>query len=133
MSMKPPDQGAQPYLVVAPDGDHIEIPKELFVALSDFLQGREPSGSVVIHFRNGDIAGLEGLVKKKYKQRKPACSLFLPAAAADYPIRLSEAGRISPLRPGWANAGLEATCGGFEKCNAPSSTELHFRLMVSRK
>lgn len=57
--MKPPDQGAQAYLVVAPDGDHIEIPKELFVALSDFLRGGGPSGSVVIHFRNGGIAGLD--------------------------------------------------------------------------
>lgn len=65
--MKPPSQGVQPYLVIAPDGDHIEIPKELFAALADFLRGRGPSGSVVIHFRNGGIAGLEALVKKTYK------------------------------------------------------------------
>ena len=67
MSKKPPDQGAQPYVVVAPDGDRIQIPQELFAALSDFLQERGPSGSIVIQFRNGGIAGLEALVKKTYK------------------------------------------------------------------
>ena len=59
--------GAQRYTVVSPHGDHIEIPRELFGALSDFLEGNKPAGSVTIQFRNGGVAGLEGLVKKTYK------------------------------------------------------------------
>jgi hypothetical protein len=58
---------AQPFLVVAPDGDQVEISRELFGALWDFLQGNQPTGSVVIHFRNGGIAGLEAIIKKTYK------------------------------------------------------------------
>jgi hypothetical protein len=58
---------AQPYRVVAPDGSQVEISSELFTALWDFLQGNKSTGSVVIHFRNGGIAGLEAIVKKIYK------------------------------------------------------------------
>jgi hypothetical protein len=54
-------------LVVAPDGHGVEIPKELFGLLWDFLHGSKPSGSVVIQFRNGGIAGLEAITKKVYK------------------------------------------------------------------
>ena len=54
-------------MVLSPLGDRIEIPEELFLALSDFVQGRQSNGSVVIHFRNGGVAGLEALVIKKYK------------------------------------------------------------------
>lgn len=57
----------QPYLVVAPDGNQVEISHELFGALWDFLRGNQPTGSVVIHFRNGGIAGLEAIIKKTYK------------------------------------------------------------------
>jgi hypothetical protein len=53
--------------VVSPEGIQIEIPQELFGALCDFLQGNRPTGSVVIQFRNGGIAGLEAQVKKIYK------------------------------------------------------------------
>ena len=60
-------QDAEHYLVVAPDGNRIEISKELFGALWDFLEGTKPTGSVVIHFRNGGIAGLEAIIKKIYK------------------------------------------------------------------
>jgi len=66
-SFLPFQSGAQQYLVVSPEGIKIEIPQELFGALCDFLQGSKPSGSVVIQFRNGGIAGLEALVKKIYK------------------------------------------------------------------
>ena len=59
--------GKHQYLVVAPDGNNIEIPKELFGVLWDFLEGNKATGSVVIQFRNGGIAGLEALVKKTYK------------------------------------------------------------------
>jgi hypothetical protein len=57
----------QQYLVIAPDGNRIEIPKELFGLLLDFLQGSKQTGSVVIQFRNGGVAGLEALIKKTYK------------------------------------------------------------------
>ena len=60
-------QDGEHYLVVAPDGNRVEISKELFAALWDFLQGNKPTGSVVIHFRNGGIAGLEAVIKKVYK------------------------------------------------------------------
>jgi len=61
-----PIQRAQ-YVVISPEGNQIEIPKELFGALWDFLQGNKPSGSVTIQFRNGGVAGLEALIKKTYK------------------------------------------------------------------
>jgi len=54
-------------VVLAPDGNHIEISSELFTALWEFLEGEKQTGSVVIHFRNGGIAGLEAIVKKVYK------------------------------------------------------------------
>jgi len=57
----------QQYTVVAPDGNRIEIPKELFGLLLDFLQGSKQTGSVVIQFRNGGIAGLEAIIRKTYK------------------------------------------------------------------
>jgi len=60
-------QGGHPYRVVSPEGVQIEIPQELFGALCDFLQGSKPTGSVVIQFRNGGIAGLEAQVRKIYK------------------------------------------------------------------
>jgi hypothetical protein len=60
-------QNGHRYLVVAPEGDQIEIPKELFNALWDFSQGSKGTGSVVIHFRNGGVAGLEAVIKRTYK------------------------------------------------------------------
>ena len=58
---------ARPFLVLAPDGNQIEISSELFNALWEFLEGDKQTGSVVIHFRNGGIAGLEAIIKKIYK------------------------------------------------------------------
>ena len=60
-------QAKHQYLVVAPDGNQVEIHKELFGVLWDFLEGDKHSGSVMIQFRNGGIAGLEALVKRTYK------------------------------------------------------------------
>jgi hypothetical protein len=60
-------QNTQRYMVVGPEGDQIEIPKELFKALWDFSQGSKATGSVVIHFRNGGVAGLEAVIKRTYK------------------------------------------------------------------
>ena len=65
--MTPLDQDGDHYVVVAPDGTRVEISKELFGVLWDFLLGNKPTGSVVIHFRNGGIAGLEAVIKKVYK------------------------------------------------------------------
>jgi hypothetical protein len=55
------------YMAVSPEGAKIEIPKELFTVLCDFLQLRKDAGSMVVHFRNGGVAGLEALIKKRYK------------------------------------------------------------------
>jgi hypothetical protein len=66
-SVVPIQQNVQRYMVVAPEGDQIEIPKELFKALWDFSQGSKATGSVVIHFRNGGVAGLEAVIKRTYK------------------------------------------------------------------
>jgi hypothetical protein len=57
----------QQYLVVSPDGSQIEIPKELFVLLWDFSEGTKQTGSVIMQFRNGGVAGLEAVIKKTYK------------------------------------------------------------------
>lgn len=65
-ALSPPDDGQQ-YVVVSPEGNQIVISKELFGALLDFLQGNKPTGSLVIQFRNGGIAGLEGVIKRIYK------------------------------------------------------------------
>jgi hypothetical protein len=60
-------QTQQKYLAVSPDGIQVEIPKDLFGLLWDFLHSSKPVGSVVIQFRNGGIAGLEAIIKKTYK------------------------------------------------------------------
>ncbi len=58
---------APQHVVVSPDGSQISIPRELFDALADFLQGSKPTGALVIQFRNGGVAGLEALIKRIYK------------------------------------------------------------------
>jgi len=55
------------YVATAPDGAEITIPKELFVVLCDFIEGHKQMGTVIIHFRNGGVAGLETMIKKTYK------------------------------------------------------------------
>jgi hypothetical protein len=57
----------QQYLVISPDGSQVEIPKELFVLLWDFSEGTKQTGSVIMQFRNGGVAGLEAVIKKTYK------------------------------------------------------------------
>ena len=66
-ALVPFQQTRQQYLVVSPDGLEVEIPKELFGLLWDFIHGSKPAGSVVIQFRNGGIAGLESITKKTYR------------------------------------------------------------------
>lgn len=60
-------QPRQQCVIVSPDGVEIEIPKELFGALWDFLNGSYQTGSMVIQFRNGGIAGIEAFIKRTYK------------------------------------------------------------------
>lgn len=66
-ALVPFQQSRQQYLVVSPDGHEVEIPKELFGLLWDFIHGSKAAGSVVIQFRNGGIAGLESITKKTYR------------------------------------------------------------------
>lgn len=56
------------YLAVSPKRTHVEIPKELFIALSDFLDMRKSSGAINIQFRSGQIVCVEAVVKKTYRQ-----------------------------------------------------------------
>ena len=67
MSSTLPAQSPQQCLVTSPDGVRVRIPSELFGALWDFLQGNKETGSVVIQFRNGGVAGIEALIKRTYK------------------------------------------------------------------
>jgi hypothetical protein len=55
-----------PYKAVSPDGTEISLTKELWEALVDMKQ-RQHSGSIVISFNSGRIAGVEMAVKKVYK------------------------------------------------------------------
>jgi len=58
------------YAAVSPKGIHIPIPKELFVALSDFLATRKCPGSITIQFRSGEIICVESTAKKTYRNNQ---------------------------------------------------------------
>jgi hypothetical protein len=60
-------QGNPNYRITSPDGTEITIPKELFAVLWDFLSSHRNSGTVIIQFRNGGVAGLVSLLKRRYK------------------------------------------------------------------
>jgi len=55
------------YVAVSPTGAHVQIPKELFVALQDFMKTRKNPGSITIQFRDGDITCVEAVAKKTYR------------------------------------------------------------------
>jgi hypothetical protein len=55
------------YLALSPDGTGAEIPKELFIALSDFLETRKCAGEISIEFRNGEIVSVEAVSKRRYR------------------------------------------------------------------
>jgi hypothetical protein len=55
------------YVAVSPKGVHIAIPKELFIALSDFIKTRKCPGSITIQFRSGEILCVESVAKKTYR------------------------------------------------------------------
>jgi hypothetical protein len=63
-------QGAEreeQYIATAPNGSRLQIPKELFVALSDFMKTRKCPGSITIQFRKGEIVCVEAIAKKTYR------------------------------------------------------------------
>lgn len=55
------------YLALSPTGTKLNIPKELFVALDDFIKTRKCPGSITIQFRRGDIVCVEAVAKKTYR------------------------------------------------------------------
>lgn len=63
----PRPEGPGQYVAISPKGVQISIPKELFVALSDFMMTRKCPGSITIQFRGGEILCVESLAKKTYR------------------------------------------------------------------
>jgi hypothetical protein len=57
----------QEYHAVSPSGSKLNIPKELFIALSDFIKTRKCPGSITIQFRRGEIVCVEAVAKKTYR------------------------------------------------------------------
>ncbi|HEX4603003.1 MAG TPA: hypothetical protein VH724_03345 [Candidatus Angelobacter sp.] len=55
------------YHAASPSGTKLSIPKELFVALSDFIKTRKCPGSITIQFRRGEITCVEAIAKKTYR------------------------------------------------------------------
>jgi hypothetical protein len=55
------------YFVLAPDGLNLTIPKELYLALSDFIKTRKCPGSITIQFRSGGIICVEAVAKKTFR------------------------------------------------------------------
>ena len=55
------------YVAISPHGAQIQIPKELFVALLDFIKTRKYPGSINIQFRSGEIICVEAVAKKTYR------------------------------------------------------------------
>ena len=63
------EPGPEPaYLATSPSGTTVHIPKDLFVALSDFMQTRKCPGSITIQFRKGEIVCVEAVAKKTYRR-----------------------------------------------------------------
>ena len=55
------------YVAISPSGNRIPVPKELFVALTDFMKTRKCAGSITIQFRTGEIVCVEAVAKKTYR------------------------------------------------------------------
>ena len=55
------------YVAISPSDTALQIPKELFVALSDFMKTRKCPGSITIQFRRGEIICVEAIAKKTYR------------------------------------------------------------------
>lgn len=69
-STVPSEQTTGCYRALSPDGRQIVFPKELFVALSDFLKTRKCPGSVTIDFHCDEIVGVEALAKKRFPSKR---------------------------------------------------------------
>ncbi len=67
LSKSPEADDEGKYAATAPGGTQLEIPKELFVALSDFIKTRKCPGSITIQFRRGEIICVEAVAKKTYR------------------------------------------------------------------
>lgn len=67
LSKEPEPAQAPQYFATAPSGARLDIPKELFVALSDFIKTRKCPGSITIQFRRGEIICVEAVAKKTYR------------------------------------------------------------------
>jgi len=61
-----PTQEAQ-HFALSPSGTRLNIPQELFVALSDFIKTRKYPGSITIQFRGGEIVCVEAMTQKTYR------------------------------------------------------------------
>jgi len=55
------------YFAASPNGTQVPIPKELYVAFSDFIKTRKCPGSIAIQFRGGEITCVEALARKTYR------------------------------------------------------------------
>ena len=55
------------YVAISPNGNQVQIPKELYIALQDFIKTRKYPGSINIQFRSGDIICVEAVAKKTYR------------------------------------------------------------------
>ena len=55
------------YVALSPHGAQVQIPKELFVTLLDFINTRKYPGSINIQFRSGEIICVEAVAKKTYR------------------------------------------------------------------
>jgi hypothetical protein len=67
LSKTAPETQEPQYHAVSPSGAKLNIPKELFVALSDFIKTRKCPGSITIQFRRGEITCVEAVAKKTYR------------------------------------------------------------------
>ena len=57
------------YFALSPEGTKIAVPKELFIALSDFMRTRKCPGSITIEFQCDQIVVVEAVARKTYATR----------------------------------------------------------------
>ena len=46
---------------------NLPMPREIFLAFRHFLSPEEPSGSLIVHFKHGSVAGVETNTKQVLK------------------------------------------------------------------
>jgi len=57
---------AESYAAVSSAETELPIPKELFIALREFLETKKCAGSITLQFRCGRIISVESWTKKTY-------------------------------------------------------------------